>query len=99
MKTRAQTLLTKNKTAYRASVEHLNQTELRIETAHSQLLYGEWLQQQNHRQNTRELLRSTHKTLTTINMETFAERTRHELLTTDETVHKRTPKTTNDLTT
>src|SRR4051794_5052651 len=98
MEARARALLTGDEAAYRASVEHLSRTELRIETARSQLLYGEWLRRQGRRQDARELLRSAHEALAAMGVEAFAERARHELLATGETVRKRTPETTNDLT-
>ena len=46
----------------------------------------------------RERLRTAHEQLTEMGLEAFAERARHELLATGETVRKRRPDTLNDLT-
>ncbi|MFF0345775.1 ATP-binding protein [Kribbella sp. NPDC004875] len=98
LEARARALLTNDEDAYRASIEHLSRTGLRIELARSELLYGEWLRREGRRQDAREHLRIAHDQLAAMGAEGFAERARHELLATGETVRKRTPETTNDLT-
>jgi len=98
MQTRTRALLANDEDAYRASIDHLSRTGLRIESARAELLYGEWLRREGRRQDAREHLRTAHEQLAAIGAEAFAERARHELLATGETVRKRTPETTNDLT-
>ncbi|HEY3563204.1 MAG TPA: AAA family ATPase [Kribbella sp.] len=95
---RARALLSNDETAYVASIDHLSRTPLRVESARAELLYGEWLRRQGRRQDAREHLRTAHEQLAAMGAEAFAERARHELLATGETVRKRTPETTNDLT-
>ncbi|WP_167218490.1 helix-turn-helix transcriptional regulator [Kribbella shirazensis] len=98
MEARARALLTNGEDAYRASVDHLRRTGLRVESARAELLYGEWLRREGRRQDAREHLRTAHEQLAAMGAAAFAERARHELLATGETVRKRTPETTNDLT-
>lgn len=95
---RARALLGADETAYRDSVEHLGRTGLRVELARAHLLYGEWLRREGRRVDAREQLRTAHDQLAAMGLGAFAERARHELLATGETVRKRTPDTTNDLT-
>jgi DNA-binding CsgD family transcriptional regulator len=95
---RARALLTSDETAYRDSIEHLSRTPLRVEIARAHLLYGEWLRREGRRMDAREQLRTAHEQLTEMGLEAFAERARHELLATGETVRKRRPDTLNDLT-
>jgi DNA-binding CsgD family transcriptional regulator len=83
---------------YREAIERLRRTRLRPELARAHLLYGEWLRRQNRRVDAREQLRAAHQMFTTIGMEAFADRTRHELLATGETVRKRRDDTRDDLT-
>ena len=75
---------------YRESIERLGRTEVRAQLARSHLLYGEWLRRQNRRGEAREQLRTAYQMLTEMGIEGFAERARHELIATGETVHKRT---------
>ncbi|HZX04508.1 helix-turn-helix transcriptional regulator [Kribbella sp.] len=98
LEARARALLSNDETAYRASIDHLGRTALRLESARAELLYGEWLRREGRRQDAREHLRAAHEQLTAMGTEAFADRARHELLATGETVRKRTPETTNDLT-
>jgi DNA-binding CsgD family transcriptional regulator/tetratricopeptide (TPR) repeat protein len=95
---RVQALLDGDEDAYRASIEHLSRTPLRIELARSHLLYGEWLRREGRRVDAREQLRTAYEQLTAMGVQAFAERARHELLATGETVRKRTPDTHTDLT-
>ncbi len=74
---------------YREAVDRLGRTGFRPELARAHLLYGEWLRREDRRADARAQLRAAHDMFTAIGMEAFAERTRHELLATGETV--RTP--------
>ena len=83
---------------YREAIERLGRTGLRPELARAQLLYGEWLRREGRRVDAREQLRTAHELCTAIGMEAFAERARHELVTTGEKVRKRSPETRDELT-
>ena len=83
---------------YREAVRRLTRTGLRPEIARSHLLYGEWLRRENRRIDARAQLRAAHEQLTSIGMEAFAERARHELLATGEKVRKRRVQSRDDLT-
>ena len=74
---------------YRESVERLGRTRVRAELARSHLLYGEWLRRQGRRMDAREQLRTAHQMLEEMGMSAFADRARHELAATGETVRKR----------
>ncbi|MFI5694616.1 ATP-binding protein [Kribbella sp. NPDC051586] len=95
---RTRALLSADETAYQQSIEYLGKTALRVETARSRLLYGEWLRREGRRVDAREQLRMAHEELEATGLEAFAERARHELLATGETVRKRRPDTLSDLT-
>jgi DNA-binding CsgD family transcriptional regulator len=98
MEARVRALLSSDEEDYRQSIEHLRRTSLSVEVARTQLLYGEWLRREGRRVDAREQLRTAHEALTGMGLEAFAERARHELLATGETVRKRSPDTSNDLT-
>jgi DNA-binding CsgD family transcriptional regulator len=98
MEARAKALLTGEEAAYRTSLDHLTRSGLRIEAARAALLYGEWLRREGRRADAREHLRTAHEQLSVLGCVAFADRARHELLATGETVRKRTPETANDLT-
>ena len=83
---------------YRAGIERLDRTRIRVALARTVLVYGEWLRRENRRVDAREQLRAAHEMLTDVGMEAFAERARRELLATGETVRKRTVETLDDLT-
>jgi DNA-binding CsgD family transcriptional regulator/tetratricopeptide (TPR) repeat protein len=95
---RVRALLSSDEAAYRQSIEYLGRTGLRVEVARGHLLYGEWLRREGRRFDAREHLRTAYEQLAGMGLEAFAERTRHELLATGETVRKRAPETSNDLT-
>jgi DNA-binding CsgD family transcriptional regulator len=84
--------------AYRESIAYLGRTRLRLELARSQLLYGEWLRREARRVDAREQLRAAHDLFDAVGASGFAERARHELLATGETVRKRRDDTRGDLT-
>ena len=71
----------------------LGRTKLRPELARAHLLYGEWLRRENRGADAREQLRTAHDMLAAMGMEAFAERARHELAATGETVRRRTVET------
>jgi DNA-binding CsgD family transcriptional regulator len=90
---RSRALVSAGETAerlYREAIDRLGRTRLRPELARAHLLYGEWLRRENRRADARAQLRTAHDTLAAIGMEAFAERSRHELLATGETVRQPT---------
>ncbi|MFZ0185344.1 MAG: LuxR C-terminal-related transcriptional regulator, partial [Streptosporangiaceae bacterium] len=98
---RSRALLSEGRAAqerYRVAIDRLGRTQLRPELARAHLLYGEWLRRENRRVDARAELRAAHDTLDSIGMEAFAERARHELAATGETVRRRTPDTLTTLT-
>jgi DNA-binding CsgD family transcriptional regulator len=74
---------------YREAVERLSHSRGVVHLARAQLLYGEWLRRENRRVDAREQLRAAHEVFGAIGGEGFAERARHELEATGETVRKR----------
>jgi DNA-binding CsgD family transcriptional regulator len=98
---RCRALLSEGQTAedrYREAIDRLGRTKLRPELARAQLLYGEWLRRENRRVDARAQLRAAHDLMDAIGMEAFAERARHELLATGETVRRRNAETAIELT-
>jgi DNA-binding CsgD family transcriptional regulator len=84
--------------AYRESIERVQRARLRMEFARGHLLYGEWLRRERRRADAREHLRTAHDLFGAAGADGFAERARHELLATGETVRKRRDDTRDDLT-
>jgi hypothetical protein len=70
---------------YRRAIKRLGRTRFRAELARARLVYGEWLRREHRRVDARAQLRAAHDLLTSIGMESFAERARRELLATGET--------------
>jgi DNA-binding CsgD family transcriptional regulator len=60
-----------------------------VHLAHTHLVYGEWLRRENRRFDVREQLRTAYEMLDRFGAEAFAERARHELLATGESVRQR----------
>jgi DNA-binding CsgD family transcriptional regulator len=75
---------------YREAVDRLALSRGAVHVARARLLYGEWLRRENRRLDAREQLRAAHELFAGIGAEGFAERARHELLATGETVRRRT---------
>ena len=101
MEARSRALVSEGETAercYREAIDRLGRTQLRPELARAHLLYGEWLRRENRRRDARAELRTAHDLFTTMGIEAFAERARHELLATGDTVRKRTAETASELT-
>jgi DNA-binding CsgD family transcriptional regulator len=101
LKARSQALLSERCTAERffvESIEHLARTRVDVELGRAHLLYGEWLRREKRRRDARQQLRTAHKMLRRKGAQTFAERARHELLATAESVRRRNPATITDLT-
>ncbi|GLZ48855.1 transcriptional regulator [Actinomycetospora sp. NBRC 106375] len=84
--------------AYRKAIDHLGRTRVRSALARAHLVYGEWLRREHRRVDARRELRLAHEMLAAMGAEAFAERARHELLATGETVRKRTVAATTELT-
>ncbi len=78
---------------YREAVERLGRCRGVVHLARARLLYGEWLRRENRRVDAREQLRAAHQMFSGIGAEGFAERARHELLATGETVRTRADET------
>ncbi|HKR98258.1 MAG TPA: AAA family ATPase, partial [Candidatus Dormibacteraeota bacterium] len=98
---RSRALLSEGRVAdelYREAVDRLGRCRLAPDRARAHLLYGEWLRRERRRIDAREQLRAGHDRFTSMGMEAFAERARHELLATGERVHKRTVEAQDDLT-
>jgi len=64
---------------YRASIEHLSRTPLRVALARSHLLYGEWLRRRDRRGDARDQLEIAHDAMNEMGLGAFAERARREL--------------------
>ena len=83
---------------FREALERLARTTVQVEFARAQLLFGEWLRRRGRRIDARAELRSAHEKLAAMGLDAFAERARHELMATGETVRKRTVDTASALT-
>jgi DNA-binding CsgD family transcriptional regulator len=75
---------------YRASIQHLKCTRMRVQLARSHLLYGEWLRREGRRVDARHQLRTAHDMFDAMRVVVFTERAAHELAATGETARKRT---------
>jgi DNA-binding CsgD family transcriptional regulator len=98
---RSRALLSEGEAAedgYRAAIQRLGQTRVRLDLARAHLLYGEWLRRENRRIDAREQLRRAHQMLQTMGAEGFAERARRELMAAGQAVRKRTAEAAGGLT-
>jgi DNA-binding CsgD family transcriptional regulator/tetratricopeptide (TPR) repeat protein len=98
VRARCQALLSDQEDLYQAAVDHLGRSRARVDLARAHLLYGEWLRRENRRTDARAQLRRANEMLGAIGAAGFAERARHELLATGETVRRRAAGTDRDLT-
>jgi DNA-binding CsgD family transcriptional regulator len=73
---------------FRKSVDRLGKARLRSEAARGQLLYGEWLRRKARRTDARGQLRAAYDALSSMGLDGFAERARHELLATGAVVRR-----------
>ena len=83
---------------YRAAIDHLTPTALRLDLARTCLVYGEWLRRVRRNVEAREQLRVAHGLFSDFGMEGFAERARIELRATGEHARVRSVETSNELT-
>jgi DNA-binding CsgD family transcriptional regulator len=83
---------------YREGIDRLARTAVHVELARAQLLYGEWLRREGRRLDARAQLRTAHESLAAMGVDAFAERARHELAATGETVRRRTVETSGEFT-
>ncbi len=83
---------------FRAAIDHLGRTRVRVELARAHLLYGEWLRREHRRVDARAELRTALDQFRSIGMHAFAERARAELVATGEKVPKRAVETRDELT-
>jgi DNA-binding CsgD family transcriptional regulator len=74
---------------YQASIEHLQETHMRVQLARSELLYGEWLRRKGRRADARNHLRAAHAMFDAMGALVYTERAADELAATGETAHKR----------
>jgi DNA-binding CsgD family transcriptional regulator len=98
---RATALLSHGDEAERLYLEAIAQfegTPMRMDSARTKLLFGEWLRRENRRVDARLQLRAAYETFAAIGADVFAERARRELLATGEHVRKRSVETRDDLT-
>jgi DNA-binding CsgD family transcriptional regulator len=80
------------------AIERLGRTRLPMELARGHLVFGEWLRRGGRRLDARKHLRTAHDLFAAMGAEGFAERARHELVATGETVRKRAVGTPGELT-
>jgi DNA-binding CsgD family transcriptional regulator len=83
---------------YREAIERLTRTRVRVESARTQLVYGEWLRREERRSDAGEQLRAAYETFNRIGAEAYAERARRELLATGEAVRTRSVQPRDELT-
>ena len=98
---RAQALLSETDQAeqyFESSIAHLERTSVRTALAHSQLLYGEWLQRRNRRVEARSQLQRAYDFFASMGAEHFAKRAAIALAATGQHVGERSPRKALELT-
>jgi DNA-binding CsgD family transcriptional regulator len=71
---------------YQQAIEHFGRTRIRTELARAHLVYGEWLRQENRRQEACGQLRTAYDIFSASGADGFAERARRELAAAGESV-------------
>jgi len=102
IQSRSQALLTDDDGAedhYRAAIDHLGRTLMRVDLARAHLLYGEWLRRRRRRTDAREQLRTAHDMFAEIGAAAFAVRAERELSAAGGSTHPRSPARDHNLTT
>ena len=74
---------------HREALDRLGRTRIITEQGRARLAYGEWLRRENRRVEARTHLRAAHVLFSTMGAGAFAERARHELMATGESVRRR----------
>jgi DNA-binding CsgD family transcriptional regulator len=77
---------------FESSVEHLTQTSVKTDLAHTRLLYGEWLRRSNRRSDARLQLRHAHEFFLSMGAEHFAARAESALVATGAKTGTRSPR-------
>ena len=83
---------------FQEAIDRLSRTRIRGELARTHLLYGEWLRQQNRRNDAHDPLHTAHTMFTTMGMNGFADRAAEELAAIGETTRKRSDESAGQLT-
>lgn len=83
---------------YQQALAELGRTSLATESAHTHLVYGEWLRRQNRRADARQTLGVAYEMFSSMGAGAFARRAHIELAATGERVRRRSVETQNDLT-
>ncbi|ROO88200.1 regulatory LuxR family protein [Actinocorallia herbida] len=83
---------------YRAAIDLLGRSRMRVDLARAHLVYGEWLRRERRRTDAREHLRTAVEMLTEMGLDGFADRASRELEATGETARKRVLETAAELT-
>ncbi|RVX41511.1 regulatory LuxR family protein [Nonomuraea polychroma] len=83
---------------YRAAIDRLRRTRMRVDLARSHLVYGEWLRRERRRLDAREQLRTAYELFMAMGMDGFAGRAERELVATGEMASRRTVETVDQLT-
>jgi DNA-binding CsgD family transcriptional regulator len=84
---------------YREAIDRLAGTRIRTELARTQLLYGVWLRRQERRHDARTHLRIAHDMFTGMGAQAWAGRAAQELRSAGDSVRRRSPDASADLTT
>jgi DNA-binding CsgD family transcriptional regulator/tetratricopeptide (TPR) repeat protein len=83
---------------YLKAIAQFEGTPMRMDSARTKLLFGEWLRTENRRVDARVQLRVAYEMFAAIGADAFAERARRELMATGEHVRKHSVETRDDLT-